>query len=167
MKQNKSDVSTPSEHWTVKVLGSYIQARLGKIQRLFSDPKTVFKAYDLMINPCKLKWIFWMLDDNMTIHVCFPLLSRNLVQVCQMTKHDLCILLKVSKGEKVRYQYNQVPHLTQDTNGKVTNLQLDTTNESQEVSLFPAGTTRKCNYSKTCVKLPLIKRQNKDLNDKM
>ena len=36
-------------------------------------------------------------------------------------------------------QYNQVPHLTQDTNRKVTNSQLDTTNESQEVSPFPAG----------------------------
>ena len=33
-------------------------------------------------------------------------------------------------------QYNQVPHLTQDTNEKVTNSQLDTTNESQE------GTTK-------------------------
>ena len=30
-------------------------------------------------------------------------------------------------------RYNQVPHLTQDTNGKVTNSQLDITNESQEV----------------------------------
>ena len=29
--------------------------------------------------------------------------------------------------------------LTQDTNWKVTTSQLDTTNESQEVSLFPAG----------------------------
>ena len=29
--------------------------------------------------------------------------------------------------------------LAQDTNGKVTNSQLDTTNESQEVSPFPAG----------------------------
>ena len=28
---------------------------------------------------------------------------------------------KVSKGAKIRNQYNQVPHLTQDTNGKVTN----------------------------------------------
>ena len=46
---------------------------------------------------------------------------------------------KVSKGAKIRNRYNQVPHLTQDTNGKVINLQLDTTNESQEVSLFPAG----------------------------
>ena len=46
---------------------------------------------------------------------------------------------EVSKGAKIRNQYNQVPHLTQDTNGKVTNSQLDTTNESQEVSPFPAG----------------------------
>ena len=36
-------------------------------------------------------------------------------------------------------RYNQVPHLTQDTNGKVTHSQLDTTNESQEVSSFPAS----------------------------
>ena len=48
-------------------------------------------------------------------------------------------LVKVSKGAKIRYRYNQVPNLTQDTNGKVTDSQLVTTNESQEVSLFPAG----------------------------
>ena len=46
---------------------------------------------------------------------------------------------KVSKGANIRNRYNQVPHLTQDTNGKVTNSQLDTTNESQEVSPLPAG----------------------------
>ena len=46
---------------------------------------------------------------------------------------------KVSKGAKIRNRYDQVPHLTQDTNWKVTNSQLDTTNESQEVSPFPAG----------------------------
>ena len=45
----------------------------------------------------------------------------------------------VSKGTKIKIRYNQVLHLTQDTNGKVTNSQLDTTNESQEVSPFPAG----------------------------
>ena len=49
------------------------------------------------------------------------------------------ILLKVSKGAKIRNRYNQVPLLAQDTNGKVTNSQLDTTNESREVSPFPAG----------------------------
>ena len=42
---------------------------------------------------------------------------------------------KVSKGAKIRNRYNQEPHLTKDTNGKVTNSQLDTTNESQEVRL--------------------------------
>ena len=46
---------------------------------------------------------------------------------------------KASKGAKIRNRYNQVPHLTQDTNGEVTNSQLDTTNESQEVSPFPTG----------------------------
>ena len=30
---------------------------------------------------------------------------------------------KVSKGAKISNRYNQVPHLTQDTNGKVTNSQ--------------------------------------------
>ena len=37
---------------------------------------------------------------------------------------------KVGKGAKIRNRYNQVPQLTQDTKGKVTNSQLDTTNES-------------------------------------
>ena len=30
---------------------------------------------------------------------------------------------KVSKGAKIRNRYNQVPHLTKDTNGKVTSAQ--------------------------------------------
>ena len=49
------------------------------------------------------------------------------------------MLSKESKGAKIRNRYNQVPHMTQDINEKVTNLQLDSTNESQEVSPFPAG----------------------------
>ena len=47
--------------------------------------------------------------------------------------------VKVSKGAKISNRYNQVPHLTQNTNGNVTNSQLDTTNESKEVNPFPAG----------------------------
>ena len=47
--------------------------------------------------------------------------------------------MKVRKLAKIRNRYNQAPHLTQDTNEKVTTSQLDITNESQEVSLFPAG----------------------------
>ena len=48
-------------------------------------------------------------------------------------------ILKVKKRAKIRNRYNQAPHLTQDTNGKVTTSQLDITNKSQEVSPFPAG----------------------------
>ena len=46
---------------------------------------------------------------------------------------------KVRKRAKIRNRYNQAPHLTQDTNGKVTTSQLDITNERQKVSPFPAG----------------------------
>ena len=37
------------------------------------------------------------------------------------------------------HRCNQVPHLFQDINEKVKNSQLDTTNESQEVSPFQTG----------------------------
>ena len=53
--------------------------------------------------------------------------------------HIFYSVFKVSKGAKIRNRINQVPHLTQDTNGKVANSHLYTTNESQEVSPFPAG----------------------------
>ena len=52
---------------------------------------------------------------------------------------EMYMLQKVRKRAKIRNRYNQAPHLTQDTNRKVTTSQLDTTNESQEVSPFPAG----------------------------
>ena len=60
--------------------------------------------------------------------------------MCNVTcGQNLIYDMKVSKGAKIRKRYNQVPHLTQDTKGKVSNPQLDTTNENQEVSSFPAG----------------------------
>ena len=62
---------------------------------------------------------------------------------CTQVAHKVFLrfdqVTKLCKGAKIRNRYNQVPHLTQDTNGKVTNSQLDTTNESQEASPFPAG----------------------------
>ena len=56
-----------------------------------------------------------------------------------MTLHTPDLQVEVSKGTKIRNRYNHIPHLTQGTHGKVTTSQLDTTNESQEVSPFPAG----------------------------
>ena len=64
---------------------------------------------------------------------------------CQLSiqlKHKLIYhrlsVPKVSKCAKIRNRNNQVPHLTENTNGKVTNSQLDITIESQEVSPFQA-----------------------------
>ena len=66
------------------------------------------------------------------------IISRN-PSPCAFGRQKLLSDSKVSKGAKIRNRHHQVPHLTQDANGKVTNLQLDTTNESKEVRPFPAG----------------------------
>ena len=66
-------------------------------------------------------------------------ITRNQESCSHTDLDDVIFLDKVSKDAKIRNRYNQVPHLTQDNNGKVTNSQLDTTNESQGVSPFPAG----------------------------
>ena len=66
-------------------------------------------------------------------HISNPLVHKNL------NGRSEFFILKARKRAKVRNRYNQAPHLTQDTNGNVTTLQLDITNESQEVSSFQAG----------------------------
>ena len=64
-------------------------------------------------------------------------------------------------------RYNQVPHLTQDTNGKVTNSQPDTTNESQEVSPFPAGDHKVSNGAKIRSRYNQVPRPTQDTNGKV
>ena len=78
---------------------------------------------------------FSQCDQYSNVHVSIKVFTifKILSYLCNTTNN------KVSKGAKIRNRYNQVPHLTKDTNGKVTNSLLDTTNESQEVSPFPAG----------------------------
>ena len=46
---------------------------------------------------------------------------------------------KVRKVAKIRNRYNQVPHMTQDTTWESDKTQLNNTNNSQDVSPFPAG----------------------------
>ena len=59
-----------------------------------------------------------------------------------MSQNQRIFYQQSKKESKIRNRYNQAPHLTQDTNGKVTTSQLDITNESQEVSLFQQMSTR-------------------------
>ena len=70
----------------------------------------------------------------------------------------------ISKGAKIRNRYNQVPQLTQATDGKVTKSQLDTTNESQEVSSFQAG-DHKAHINRRAQRHSKNKTENKHIKD--
>ena len=68
--------------------------------------------------------------------------SLRLSPVIQIKSWNLVLFIKVKKA-KIRNQYNQVPHLTQDKKQESNkNLRKHHTLESQEVSPFPAGDTR-------------------------
>ena len=50
--------------------------------------------------------------------------------------------INVSKGAKIRNRYNQAPHLTQDTNGKVTNSQQTPQTRAKRPALSQQVTTK-------------------------
>ena len=51
-------------------------------------------------------------------------------------------MVKVSNAAKIRNRYNQVPHLTQDTNGKVTNSQKTPQTRAKRSALSQQVTTK-------------------------
>ena len=61
-----------------------------------------------------LFFAFSLIHSIIQEHECYVLFS---------IIYDIKNTMKVSKGAKIRNRYNQVPHLTKDTNGKVTNSQ--------------------------------------------
>ena len=88
--------------------------------------------------------------------------TTNLDDVTWTTYANFCALMprKVRKRAKIRNRYKQAPHLTQDTNGKVTTSQLHITNESQEVS--QQVTTR---HQQTDVHESITKQDRNNIND--
>ena len=100
---------------------------------------------------CSLISLRYALYGHSRSQSLFRRTGKALIRLCgcaDWIKYSLCAhanlyfklcIMKISKSAKIRNRFNQVPHLTQDPNGKITNSQLDTTNESQEVSPFPAG----------------------------
>ena len=55
---------------------------------------------------------------------------------------DANVDIKVSKGAKIRSRYNQVPHLTQETNGKVTTHSWTPQTRAKRSALSQQVTTR-------------------------
>ena len=60
-------------------------------------------------------------DGQRLQDICCHNLDNNFVDMCYINQ------FKVRKGAKIRNRYIQVTHLTQDTSGKATNSQSDTT----------------------------------------
>ena len=104
-------------------------------------------------------YLFWLDADhsNTSCFMCTCTSSKG-SGMCRLTGAfvaRICDKNKVRKRAKIRNRYNQAPHLTQDTNGKVTTSQLDITNESQEASPFPASdhkaSINRCAHESTIV----------------
>ena len=95
------------------------------------------------MNRCIVKTLGTYVYTQLPLFVPFSLFCI-VTKALPFEEKGLTFSYYVNKGAKIRNRYNQVPYLTQDTkdtqdtNGKVTNSKLDTTNESQEVSPFPA-----------------------------
>ena len=101
--------------------------QLNVLQRLskFQSVETrllMFKSFiQSNFNYCPLVWHFCSKANTVK-------LEKTPIQSSQNCFNDYIssyesLLSKVSKGAKIRNRYNQVPHLTQDTNGKVTDSQ--------------------------------------------
>ena len=65
-----------------------------------------------------------------------------LEEKCFHGEYPISVILKVSNGAKIRNRYNQVPHLTQDTNGKVTNSQKTPQTRAKRSALSQQVTTK-------------------------
>ena len=89
--------------------------------------------------------------------------------IAMVTKVDnkICLnrefsILKVSKVAKIRNRYNQVPHLTKDTNGKVINSQKTPQTRAKRSALSQQVTTKHINRRAQNI---ANTRQNKNIKD--
>ena len=70
--------------------------------------------------------------------------------------------MKVRKRAKIRNRYSQAPHLTKDTNGKVTTSQLDITKDAKRSALSQQVTSR---HQQIDVHESITKRDRNKIND--
>ena len=72
--------------------------------------------------------------------LCLTAVKNMLSNIVKRYMRDL--VKKVSNGAKIRNRYNQAPHLTQDTNGKVTNSQKTPQTRAKRSALSQQVTTK-------------------------
>ena len=81
-------------------------------------------------------------DRQADIMDAFNTTSRYLDDILKINNVYFDTMVKVSKGAKIRNRYNQVPLLTKDTNGKVTNSQSAAQTRTKWSTPFQQVTTR-------------------------
>ena len=115
--------------------------------------KIVLKKFNFPEN--FIKWLNILYTDieskilvNGTFTDTFKI-KRSVRQGCSLSMflyalglEPLIFKIKVSNGAKIRNRYNQVPHLTQDTNGKVTNSQKTPQTRAKRSALSQQVTTK-------------------------
>ena len=105
--------------------------------------------------------------DFSTLYTTLPhnLIKEKLAELNkQLTERNhfiwLVMIKKVSKGAKISNRYNQVPHLTQDTNGKVTNSQQNPQTRAKRSALSQQVTTKHYKQTRTktmiMIKMPFF-----------
>ena len=81
-------------------------------------------------------------DKQADVIDAFNTTSRYLDDILNINNVYFDNMVKVSNGAKIRNRYNQVPHLTQDTNGKVTNSQKTPQTRAKRSALSQQVTTK-------------------------
>ena len=125
-------------HWSLTV------GFLFRRYAVFFTVESLSLFYLLFVSPAKHGRHIWImspsaLSSSTVSHFLFPI---------DDFWHDASIpfklnrRVKVSKGAKIRNRYNQVPHLTQDTNEKVTNSQKTPQTRAKRSALSQQVTTK-------------------------
>ena len=99
---------------------------------------SLLSSFTIILTGKRESWLLYLNYHSHTMETNHDIVRKSHMSLT-VIKQDTRKTINVRKRTKIRNQYNQVPHLTTDTNEKVTNSQLDITNDSQEVTPFQAG----------------------------
>ena len=138
MKAYALCTSTP-----LKLTGAFSKkVTVSSVKRELRDVQSQNKMFRIQIDWCAKNNLVM---DDMKQYLNNPL-PRAISTIDGLPyKSDKCKMLqiyKVSKVAKIRNRYNQVPHLTQDTNGKVTNSQKTPQTRAKRSALSQQVTTK-------------------------
>ena len=101
------------------------------------------RVADLFLFCYERDFMMSLSDDKQAYIIdAFNTTSRYLDDILNIDNVYFDNMVKVSNGAKIRNRYNQVPHLTQDTNGKVTNSQKTPQTRAKRSALSQQVTTK-------------------------